>query len=96
MKNQRKGEIMKKCICFVIAFLLILSTHHINFEALTIEKSETKIYSNATIEDNFSNESIMVVLKNDVSLKCRDYTPRYFSEIECSRIESLIFNNKGF
>lgn len=84
---------MKKMFCCVISILLsvtILTFGEIPVFAIsevaeesyeTIEKFNTleeKVYCNATVDDEFCDDSVLVVLKNDASLKFNKYAKSDF------------------
>lgn len=43
--------------------------------------SEAKVYCTATIEDDFVDNHVLVVLTNEASLQFRSYSPEDFPEI---------------
>jgi len=47
------------------------------------------IYSNATIEDDFAPDSLLVVLNNETSLKFKTYSPSDFSEIKAKDVSHI-------
>lgn len=51
--------------------------------------SEEKIYCKATIDDDFAGNRILVVLKNNESLKLKSYSSDSFFGINCKSVESL-------
>lgn len=51
--------------------------------------TERKIYSTATIEDDFTNDSVIVVLNKEATRSFKKYTPRDFSEIDCVQVHDL-------
>lgn len=48
--------------------------------------SEEKLYSTATIDDNFTDDKVMVILSNAASLASQDYNAFSFSEINCKKV----------
>ena len=48
-----------------------------------------KIYSNATLEDDFAEDRVLVVLSNTASLAFKDYNATDFSEIQCKTAKNL-------
>ena len=59
--------------CFMIISLILLGS--INLDAVSAEMSESadKEYCYATIEDNFADDKVLVVLKTKDSLEFNDY-----------------------
>ncbi|MCL2761818.1 MAG: S8 family serine peptidase [Treponema sp.] len=47
---------------------------------------EEKIYSYATLEDDFAEDRVVVVLTKAASMNFRAYTPEDFSEVNCIRV----------
>lgn len=58
-------------------------------ELVPIEAEEEKIYCDATLEDDFADDSVIVMLKNDVSLELDDYDKYDFSEVNAEKVEDL-------
>ena len=50
---------------------------------------EEKVYCNATLDENFEEYSVMVVMTNIASLQFHTYTPEDFPEIACASVEDL-------
>lgn len=55
----------------------------------TFASSEEKIYCNATIDDDFAEDRILVVLSNDASLSTLSYNETHFSEFSCTDVTNL-------
>lgn len=53
------------------------------------EISEEKVYCNVTIDDNFTDNEVLVVLTNEESLEFNEYTVNDFGEINCIAIDDL-------
>lgn len=70
----------------VIIGIVAISNSNINVYASTIED---KIYCNATINDNFDDRTIQVVLSQDLTNKDKIYTSNDFLEINCINVEEL-------
>lgn len=50
---------------------------------------EEKVYCNATLDENFEEYSVMVVITNIASLQFHTYTPEDFPEIQCADVNDL-------
>ena len=50
---------------------------------------EEKIFSKATLEDDFADNRVLVVLNNAASLKLKTYTAADFPEIQCASVNDL-------
>lgn len=51
--------------------------------------SEVKVYANATLEDDFAEDRVLVVLSNEASLKFHSFQANEFSDISCTGVEDL-------
>ncbi len=58
-------------------------------ELVSVEAEEEKIYCDATLDDDFEDDSVIVMLKNDVSLELDDYDKYDFSEVNAEKVEDL-------
>lgn len=78
---------------FIVIFLLLCTVAPVFALNTNIENeytsSEEKIYCKATIDDDFSNNRILVVLKNNESLKLKSYSSDDFYGITCKSVKSL-------
>ena len=57
--------------------------------AVDAEKTETKILDTATVDDDFTDDCVLVILTNAESLKFRQYTATDFPEVACKSVEDL-------
>ena len=53
------------------------------------DQDEVKVYSNATIEDDFADNRVLVVLTNEASLSLSNYEALDFPEISCNEVCNL-------
>lgn len=78
---------------FIVIFLLLCTVSPVFALNTNIENeytsSEEKIYCKATIDDDFANNRILVVLKNNESLKLKSYSSDDFYGITCKSVKSL-------
>ena len=51
--------------------------------------SREKVYCEASLEDDFTDDAVMIVLTNEASLEFVDYTLEDFREIGCVEIQDL-------
>ena len=58
-------------------------------ELVPVEAEEEKIYCDATLDDDFADDSVIVMLKNDVSLELNDYDKYDFNEVNAEKVEDL-------
>ena len=90
----------RKLICILLSVVLIFglssSALALAFESVSIGTISTtegivepKIYSNVSLEDDFADNRVMVVLNNAASLKLKTYTSADFPEIQCKSVNDL-------
>lgn len=72
---------LKKLLFVVILFTILWFTNNINFNA--IGNSDNNIYCSISVEENFVDNSIFIVVNNDEQ---RVYTEEDFSEYNCINI----------
>ncbi len=78
-------KLLTSILVLVVVLLGVFSSNITKAE----EISEEKVYCNATIDDNFTDNEVLVVLTNEESLEFNEYTINDFSEINCVAIEDL-------
>ena len=84
--------IIKKITACYLAIVFAICC--INFGYLTIldasaVTTEEKKYCEATIEDNFAPDTVLVVMSNETSLACNTYSEVDFSEIEAQSVRHI-------
>jgi len=83
---------MKKLCCLVLSMLMVVVSCSMcifaqsDSENDNLERVERSQYN---IEDNFSNDIVLVVITNAASLKCRTYGVDDFCDIGCISVEDL-------
>ncbi len=89
-----------KLLCVLLAIVLVIGLSGSGF-AITIEEDaeatigtekdvpEEKIFSTATLEDDFADDRVIISLTNAASLKLKDYTAADFPEIQGVSVEDL-------
>ena len=50
---------------------------------------EEKSFSTATLEDDFADDHVIVVLNNKASLNFKEYSPADFTEVKCVAVNDL-------
>lgn len=84
------------CFCLLasLLFATLFSVKHIIAGA---EKSvEGKVYCNATLDDNFTDDCIIVTLQNSISGVNKVHNKSYFSGVEIESIEDLTKRENNF
>jgi hypothetical protein len=80
-------------IAFLLTLVMLLSlfsgckTKQLDTKAYGV--AEDKKYCNATLDDDFSDDVILVTITNISSLKLKTYTVEDFSEIDCLYVNVL-------
>ncbi len=82
------SKISRILFSIIFTLLLMLSISSIRVNAPT-KNSEETIICNATLDDDFLDDSIIIVLKHDVSLKFKNYVCDDFAEINCIYVDDL-------
>ena len=90
-------KLIKSCFNKILILTLLvallyttvfLTTQKAVFNVLA-DDGEKKVYSTATLEDNFSDERVLVVLKKEVSLSQKIYRKNDFNEVASTDIVNL-------
>ena len=79
-------------VCLFVCFILVLNFSDEYFSAFALESGslkETKIYSDATIDGDFADDKVIVVLSHRESMRAAEYSLHDFSEIDIAEIEDL-------
>ncbi len=83
----------RKFLSIILAVILLMSGSSIGIiipvSAATEANDSEKIYCNATIDDDFAPDSVLVVLNTLTSLKCQTYSEADFSEIKASDVNHI-------
>lgn len=69
---------MKRVNKIIIFLIVIFSVICIN-NIVKASEDVDKVYCNATINDNFSDETVSVILTNEESLKLKNYSVNDFA-----------------
>ena len=55
----------------------------------SLEIVEKKVFSSATLEDNFADDRVLVTFSNNASLQLKKYTVEDFPEVQCKNVTDL-------
>ena len=83
-----KSKMYKNLLSFIFVLLIIVGFSTISVNASTENNGEVLV-CDATLADDFLDDSIIVVLKNDFSLIWKTY----LKEINCINVEDLTENS---
>lgn len=81
---------VKRIMSFVIILSIVLCSSITFSGATVLAKAEEKVFSTATLEDDFADNQVIVIMKNATSLKFNDYTASDFPEISCSKVVDIM------
>ena len=87
-----KSKMYKNLLLFIFVLLIIVCFSTISVNASTENNGEVLV-CDATLADDFLDDSIIVVLKNDFSLISKTYLCNDFKEINCINVEDLTENS---
>lgn len=87
MKKKWKLIVAISCLVIVVAVALWFLFPEWSY----INSDVEKVYCKATLKDNFTDDTILIALTNEVSLESvyHDYTPADFAEIGCVEVQDL-------
>lgn len=74
---------LTKTLCLLMTIFTLLMPFQV-INAMDIQQTSTpvieeeKVYSKATIEDDFADNRILVVMNSKTSRKLTDYSPEFF------------------
>ncbi len=88
-------------IVLIVAIVVALFATFVPVDGVVSATSnaERKIYSTYTMEDDFDDDTLIVVINNKESTKGRTYTTKDFANINCKEVEDLFVkseNNERF
>jgi hypothetical protein len=94
MKNNR---LIIDLIVMTISVLLVCSNMNLSVFAEILTAETENISCGFTLDDDFADDCVLVVLTQEESIKFKEYTPTDFSEIGCKNIKGLATTkfNKG-
>lgn len=90
MKKMKKTNKTVVCI-LLIACALFLYLPYEYLLAENIQVKEAKTYCKLTIEDDFSENAILVVLNNATSKKSKSFSASDFPEVDCKEVVDLTY-----
>ena len=79
---------MKKCILSISALFFLVLASFLLVSAQQ-EVFEEKIYCKATIDDDFTDDRVIIVLNLETTRQFREYTTEDFPEIDCAQVYDL-------
>ena len=86
---------MRKIVLVLLTFSLLFMNIFLSISLVSAHTpnneiyQEEKVYSDATIEDEFSEDVVLVVLTNLESQKLKTYTKEDFNEVELESVQDL-------
>lgn len=87
MKKIKK--VLHSLFIMMLLLCLLCSGSTLYTHATEQTATDQKIYSCATINDDFANDHVIIVFDNDSSLKFDKYTTADFAEVDCKAVTDL-------
>ena len=81
---------IKKITCVLLVASVICALSSITAYAMDPIVSDVKVESSATVEDDFDDDKVLVLLSQESSWTFKEYTASDFSEIDCKKVVSLM------
>ncbi len=81
-------KIRNTIFAFVISLIALLMLNCVIINASVLD-DENLIITDISIDDDFSDDVVIIVLKHSVSLEFITYTIDDFNEIDCIKVEDL-------
>lgn len=84
-------KMLKKIVfLFIICITTVMTIISIDFSVnVNAKVSEDKVYSNASIDDDFTDNRVIIVLNDAASKINKEYTTNDFNGIDCIRVIEL-------
>jgi len=83
----------KRLLSIMLCAIVLIGTYAAGIimpvSAVTVSNDSEKIYCNATIDDDFAPDSVLVVLNTLTSLKFQTYSAEDFSEIKAKNVSHI-------
>ena len=80
----------KKMLCCVLAFALVLVSGGVKIILpVSAEPAIREDMGTISMQNDFTDDAVMVFLTHEASLQFVNYTPADFPEVECSEILDL-------
>ena len=85
---------MKNKMCYrIVSWFLLVALSvmclPMKYNPVSAETLEEKIYCNATLEDEFSDDTVIVILNQEASVSEKEYSKNDFSESQCVSVTNL-------
>lgn len=91
MKRKQINQALAVALALIMVFSSYLTICASDTDDLQLGNNDTeeKVYANASINDDFAEDTVLVVLKNQISIKCDAYSASDFVEVNASSVEHL-------
>ena len=86
------GKLMRgMSLCVLVLAMVYMSNELADISAFYSEEphEENTVVCRATIDDDFVDNKVMVVIKNSYSLKFKSYSADDLADVGCSSVEDL-------
>lgn len=93
MKKQRVNKIIVGILALVLFIsmgqgIVSFATGSVKNDS-SLEISDEKTYSNDTLDDNFADDAVLIVLNKDSSLSFQEFSVSDFPEVNILKVENL-------
>lgn len=92
---KRSKQTINILVVISTVFSLVMTAFAVNLPETSIDISEEKIQCNASIDEDFSDSRVLVVMSRDESCKLNDYTAADFPEVKNIKVKDLSSGTKS-
>lgn len=85
-------KVLVVCIVFTILFGTFASVGLAADNSSVVTSTEEKVTANVSLDDQFADDRVMVVLSHESSFLFKDYSVSTFSDLDCCAVLDLSFN----
>lgn len=83
------NKTLKRLNVFLLLLVLVLAINQGIFFLFSVNPTTEKILCSATIDDDFGDETVLLALTNDESMKFKKYSISDFKEVDCASVEEI-------
>lgn len=83
------NKTLKRLNVFLLLLVLVLAINQGIFFLFSEKVSNEKVLCTATIEDNFDDETVLLALSNEESMKFKKYSTADFKDVDCASVEEI-------
>lgn len=83
------NKTLKRLNVILLLLVLVLAINQGIFFLFSVNPTTEKILCSATIDDDFGDETVLLALTNDESMKFKKYSISDFKEVDCASVEEI-------